>query len=121
MWNGIFSPVFTKHYDGEHNSVIAHLRRDYGEDSVRTDRKVKVDVDPMTEEVLDSPKSMWVVLVSFGTKTYEYLIESEDEPTDEQIETQLRQYIKNPIEGGRHIEFYLADEELDSEREDGVE
>ncbi len=108
FWNG----TFAKHRDYEHDgNVAAHLRAAGGTTRVRD--KVRVAVDPITEKDLPEPEDYAKVEVRLPESDviYIYLIrllkETLEELSDEEIDRQINEYVKNPVFGGRNIEDYI--------------
>jgi hypothetical protein len=116
MWNGAFGPGIAKHRDHLHASFYQHIKATGG--AVATGAAVQVDRDPITEEKLDTPQEYWEVHVTMHDgSTYTFLIVSDTpgEPSEDEIEKQLTQYIRNKVPGGRLVSDYIVDIDVEEE------
>ena len=110
----MFAPM-QKHRDYEHNTFYEHELENGGSTEVATE-PTPVIASPVTGEMLDEVSPYYEVTFTLHDgKEYVYLIESDTPgpPSEEEIEEQIEQHMKNKVPGGRTLSDYVADVEVE--------
>lgn len=108
MWNGMFAPM-QKHRDYQHENFVEHEKDNGGSIRVATE-PTPVIANPVTGEMLDEVSPYYEATFTLHDgKEYIYLIESDTPgpPSEEEIEDQILEHLKNRVSGGRDIRDYL--------------
>ena len=108
MWNG----QFAKHRDYQHGSFMEHARANGAR--TRVGRTARVRRNPITGAGLKTVAIYYLVTLVFSDDTeYEFLIYSDSggPPSQEEVDAQINEYLKNPVPGGRRVEDYTENDE----------
>lgn len=120
MWDGRLSPDLAKHRDFLHRNFVQHEKANGGYTTVG--EPVPVVVNPLTLEALDEEEQYYqITFVLHDGTEYIFLVKSETPgpPSEEEIEEQIEAQLRLRVPGGRHLEDFISDvdvEEVDEPR-----
>lgn len=115
FWNGAFDrPDILKHRDYQHNSFAEHVLDNFDYEVIGN---VRVHSNPLTEQSYEQNRTFYIVRVKLEDRDIDYLIpmaHGGGPPKTELIQKWINAYNENPVEGGRRLEYYVTDGDLET-------
>lgn len=111
----IVGESFEKHRDYSHASFADHLAS-HNRTFYNVGRRVKCDIDPVTQSLLSPSDDYYEVEVTLTGKVYIYLVPAESDkskPNRKTVLKAIQDCNDNPVEGGRKTWMYIDQRETE--------